>query len=88
MEKVKVIFKKKRIYNDKLREIGDIVEMFKADVKGYLEFGVVEYYINNKLFDLEKLEYKELQTLAKRYKLPAVGKREDLVKSLKENIKK
>lgn len=88
MDKIEVIFKKKREYNGVMREIGEVLKMYKADIPGYIEFGVVDYNVKSKPFDLENLNYKQLQNLCKKYKLNAVGKREDLIKRLKEKINK
>lgn len=79
---MKVEFLKARYYKGKLYNIGDIVEMERSSVRTYLNLKVVKISIGKIEIDLTKKTYKELQALCKQYKLPAVGKTEDLIISL------
>jgi len=83
---VKVRFLKKKYYNGKYHEIGDIVLMEKKDVKAYLEVFAIEYYIESSKKKLEEMTYNEIRNLCKKNNIAAVGKREDLINSLNQTL--
>jgi hypothetical protein len=80
---VKVKFKESRFYNGKQYKEGDIVEMTEGAAKIYINFQAANYYIEStKKLNLQGMPYKLLQNLCKKYGIPAVGKKEELVASL------
>lgn len=83
---VTVEFTKKRFYEGKEYNKGDIIKMNAKDSKAYFNSNSIKYYIpsKNKL-DFEGMTYKQLQLLCKKHNIPAVGKKEELINSLKEN---
>lgn len=58
--------------------------MHQSDATAYLNQNAVKYHVKTaEKIPLEKKSYKELQEICKNNNLPAVGKREDLITSLK-----
>lgn len=81
--KTKVEFIKDRYYKGKKVKKGDILVMSMQDAKTYINFNAAKLYVSKKKKPLAQMTYKELQELAKKNDLPAVGKREDLLKALR-----
>lgn len=81
---LKVEFLKERFYNGKKHKKGDVINMTLADAKIYMNFKAVKFHVAKRKTSLGNLTYKSLQELAKKYNLPAVGKRETLIKALRE----
>ena len=81
-----VIFIKQSFYKGKKKNIGDVLTMGHPYIKTYLENKVVKYHYPEFDNNLDNKTYKELQELSKKYNLPAVGKREHLVKALNEYL--
>lgn len=85
---MQVEFIKKRFYNGKEYDIGDIVEMNPTDYKIYEKYKAVKYHISiQKPKEIKDLSYKELQGLCKKYDLPAAGAKEKLIELI-ENYEK
>lgn len=80
-----VEFMKIRFYNGQFRNKGDVVEMPADKFKIYSNFKVVKPYYKKK--DLKDLSYKQLQGLCKKNNLPAVGAKDELIKSLESRSK-
>lgn len=83
---VKVRFLKKKYYNGKYHDIGEIVLMEKKDVPAYLEVFAIEYYIESSKKKIDEMTYKELQNLCKKNNIAAVGKKEELINSLNQTL--
>lgn len=86
---VTVEFLKDRIYEGKHFYIGDIVKMNIIHAKAYFNSNSIKYYIapKNNILNLENKSYKELQSLCKKYDIPAIGKREELISQLMKKTK-
>lgn len=84
---MKVRFLKSGYYRNKKYEKDTIINMSELDVKAYLECKVVKQEIpnkkKNKVIDYNKMSYKEIQQICKKKGLQAVGKKEELIESLK-----
>lgn len=78
-----VEFLKDRYYHGKLYKKGEVIKMTLADAKIYMNFKAVKFHVAKRKTSLGNQTYKSLQSLAKKYELPAVGKREDLIKALR-----
>ena len=78
-----VEFLRERYFNGKLYKKGDVVNMSLANAKIYMNFKAVKFHVKERKISLGQQTYKSLQNLAKKYNLPAVGKRDDLIKSLR-----
>lgn len=93
---MKVEFLKHGYFKGNIYKKGDICEMTKQSAKGYIEFRSVKEYFgkkkhgenintdesNNK--SLDEYTVKELQELCKNNNLSYQGKKEDMIKLLKE----
>jgi len=81
--KAKIEFLKERYYKGKKVKKGDILIIPMQDAKAYINFNAAKLYVSKKKILLGQRTYKELQELAKKNGLPAVGKREDLLRALR-----
>lgn len=79
-----VEFLKDRHYNGKLYKKGEVAKMPLADAKIYMNFKAVKFNVAKRKTSLGNQTYKSLQALAKKYNLPAVGKREELIEALRK----
>lgn len=91
MNEVRVKFLKTRFYRGKQYNIGDIIFMMSNDLKAYIENNVVKVIgtdktkkMQKKIIDYSKLPYKKIQQICRNKKIPAVGKRNELISSLNE----
>jgi len=85
---MKVKFLKRRFFKNRYYEIGETVKIDDPILlRTFLGHKVVEYVLSNnqeKTIDFNKMTYRQLQNECKKRKLPAVGKREDMIHSLIE----
>jgi hypothetical protein len=81
----KVIFIKNGFYRGKQYKKDDVIDMSLSELDSYESFKVVKrhYETNKQNNDFSKLSYNKLRELCKKNNLPAVGKKEELIQSLK-----